>query len=39
MKSVPIPSLTDKVDRTSEESMTLIKEVIDSLTNDSQMLD
>jgi len=39
MKSVPIPFPTDKVDRISDESMTLIKVVIDSLTNNNQMLD
>jgi len=41
MKSVSIPPPIDKVDRTSEnhrESMTLIKVVIDSLTNKNQKL-
>jgi len=39
MKSFPIPPPIDEVDRTSEyhrESMTLIKVVIDSLTNNNQ---
>jgi hypothetical protein len=39
MKSVPNPPPTDKAERISEESMTLIKVVIDSLTNNNQMLD
>jgi len=38
MNSVSIPP-PDKAERISEESMTLIKVVIDSLTNNNQMLD
>jgi len=41
MKSVPISSLTDKVERTLEdlrEYMTLNKAVIDSLTNNNRKL-
>ena len=39
MESVPNPPPTDKAERISEESMTLIKVVIDSLTNNNQMID
>ena len=39
MKSVSIPPPTDKAEKISEEFIILIKVVIDSLTNNNQMLD
>ena len=39
MKSVSIPPPTDKAEKIPEEFIILIKVVIDSLTNNNQMLD